>query len=358
MKEQLYIHADNSYLSLQEVIEEKKYHRIFLVCGRAIEHMELKELLDDYRGVVTSFKGFTPNPSYEEIMEGVKAFEKGFFDCIIAVGGGSAIDVAKCIKYYANDALGIDFIAVPTTAGTGSESTEFAVLYVDGEKKSVSHRQCMPDVVVLDGRALETLSDYQRKTTMLDALSHSVESFWSIHSNAESKYKSELALRQILENYKGYIDNDKSANRNMLLAANMAGQAINITKTTVAHAMSYKMTSLYGIAHGHAVGICLLPVWKYMKNHTEKCTDKRGIDYLIKTFCDLDEIWRDYNYSNAIEGYKCILRELELPGVSGKTEDIEVLVNAINVERLSNSPIFWDRKILEMIYLDTITVEG
>ena len=84
--------------------------------------------------------------------------------------------------------------AVPTTAGTGSEATQFAVIYYRGEKQSVSHKSIIPDTVLFDPSSLKTLSLYQRKVGMMDALSHSIESCWSINSTNESKEYSRIAI--------------------------------------------------------------------------------------------------------------------------------------------------------------------
>lgn len=105
--------------------------------------------------------------------------------------------------------------------------------------------------------ALKTLPAYQRKSTMLDALCHAVESFWSVHATAESKAYSRDALKMIRRYAEDYLANCDEGNAGMLLAANTAGKAINLTQTTAGHAMCYKLTSLYGLAHGHAAALCV-----------------------------------------------------------------------------------------------------
>ena len=116
----------------------------------------------------------------------------------------------------------------------------------------------------MDASALKTLPIYQKKSTMMDALCHSIESYWSVNSTEESNKYSKQAIQTILENKDAYLANKDLGNANMLKAAYLAGKAINITQTTAGHAMSYKLTSLYGIAHGHAVAICISKLWEYM----------------------------------------------------------------------------------------------
>ncbi len=125
---------------------------------------------------------YTPNPLYEQVCGGVNLFNKEQCELIVAIGGGSTIDVAKCIKLYCKmDSRinylkqetfdsGITLIAVPTTAGTGSESTRHAVIYYEGVKQSISHTSIIPDYAVLEPSVLKTLPVYQKKCTMLDAL--------------------------------------------------------------------------------------------------------------------------------------------------------------------------------------------
>lgn len=140
------------------------------------------------------FQGFSSNPKYEDVLRGVEAFRAENCDAVVAVGGGSSLDVGKCIKLFARmdpeqDCLaqplqenGVPLAAVPTTAGTGSESTHFAVVYVNGEKRSVASTAALPDLAILDADALDTLPLYQKKCTLLDALCQGIESAWSVRS--------------------------------------------------------------------------------------------------------------------------------------------------------------------------------
>ena len=100
---------------------------------------------------------------------------------------------------------GITLIAVPTTAGTGSESTCHAVIYYEGEKQSISHTSIIPNYAILEPSVLETLPVYQKKCTMLDALCQAIESWWSVNSTEESKEYSRKAILAIKENWEEYI---------------------------------------------------------------------------------------------------------------------------------------------------------
>lgn len=171
---------------LDGFLEGKK---VLLVKDSAYEFLGISDCFDAYPHV--EFAEFTPNPLYEQVVKGVELFNNNKCNCIVAVGGGSTIDVAKCIKLYCKMNPGENFLlqekkdsqiplyAVPTTAGTGSESTKHAVIYYEGSKQSISHESIIPNVVILEPSLLKSLPVYQKKCTMLDALSQAIESFWS-----------------------------------------------------------------------------------------------------------------------------------------------------------------------------------
>lgn len=324
--------------------------KIMLVCDGSIEYLKLNEY---FKGLpeVTRFSDFTPNPQYESVVSGVRLLKQIGADTIIAVGGGSAMDVAKCIKLFSNMNENESFleqrivpnnvrlIAVPTTAGTGSEATRFAVIYYNGEKQSITHETAIPEAILMEPSVLDTLPEYQRKATMLDAFCHGIESFWSVNSTDESREYSKEALRLITEHHPSYLKNESSGNAAMLKAANIAGKAINITQTTAGHAMCYKLTSLYGIAHGHAAALCVSELWPYMIEHTDLCVDPRGKEYLENT---LDEIAKALGFTSDKEAagyFKEFVEKLGLKRPRPNNGDYEILKKSVNPVRLKNHPI-------------------
>ncbi len=366
MTEQRILTADNNYSALDNCFSESGAKKIMLVCDSAMPFLKISRYFDTLEerlniGVL-KFSDFKPNPDYESVAEGVRIFNDSGCDLIVAVGGGSAIDVAKCIKLYSNmDSSenylkqkivpnNIPFIAVPTTAGTGSEATRYAVIYYNGEKQSVSDYSCIPSTVLIDSSVLNTLPEYQKKSTMLDALCHSIESYWSVNSNDESKKFSREALKMILENMEAYLRNEETANRNMQKAAFWAGKAINITQTTAGHAMCYKLTSLYGIAHGHAAALCLSKLFGYMADNTDKCVDSRGRKYLESVFCEIAEIMDKSNAYEASEKLDELLKTLKMSVPSASEEEIAVLKKSVNPVRLKNNPVELDENAIEKIY--------
>ena len=353
----------NSYINIEKILNSNNVKRPLLVCDGAYDLLFVKSYIDSLNYDFTFFSDFTPNPLYEDIIKGVQLFNKNDCDFIISIGGGSAIDVAKCIKLYCkmgNDKpyleqeyfdSGVKHLAIPTTAGTGSESTRFAVCYYEGVKQSVTHESIIPDFAILEPEFLKTLPLYQKKATLLDALCQGIESLWSVNSNDESKEHSILAIKGILANLDAYLNGDKDATERIAVAANYAGKAINITQTTAAHAMSYKITSLYSLAHGHAVAVCLPYVWRYMIENIEKCSDPRGAQHLESVFSTLDELFFVDEHRQAVYRFFRILKllEIDFPKLNSPDE-MDVLVSSVNPTRLKNNPVALDNDAILAIY--------
>ena len=366
MTEQILLKADCHYNELDHYFETNSVKKIFLVCGNSIGKLPLDSYfqnLEKRKGIsVVYFQNFTPNPRYEEVVKGVALFQQSGCDLIAAVGGGSAMDVAKCIKLYSNMEPGENyltqaitpsstkFLAVPTTAGTGSEATRYAVIYYQGEKQSISDESCIPSAVLMDPSVLKTLPDYQRKATMLDALCHGMESFWSVHSTEESRQYSRQAIQKILKNRDSYLQNDASGNAGMLYAANLAGKAINITQTTAGHAMCYKLTSLYGISHGHGAALCVTKLWPYMQAHLERCIDPRGENYIQEIFTEIAHTMGYGSTEEGIAALQTFYDNLKLSSPVPSKQDYDILKHSVNPERLKNNPIALDEDAIDYLY--------
>lgn len=209
----------------------------------------------------------------------------------------------------------------------------------------------------MDASVLKTLPEYQKKATMMDALCHAIESFWSVNSTDKSKDYSRAAIKGVLENMAGYLKNNDSGNAGMLLAANTAGKAINITQTTAGHAMCYKITSLFGCAHGHAAILCDRVLFPWMFENVEKCSDPRGEAYLQAT---LDEIGQAMGCEDAKAGaekLKGIFDNLGLEVPTATAEQFETLKNSVNPVRLKNHPIALDVDTIDALYHEILNGE-
>ena len=361
------IMGDGSIGQLPEILRSLKTRKLMLVCGGSFDKLGVKDILDGSGVPYVRFGGFSPNPTYEQAVDGAEMYRAEGCDAILAIGGGSAMDVAKCIKIYSKTELdrscmptslcdtGVPLVAIPTTAGTGSESTRYAVVYFGGEKMSVTHDSIVPDVAILDPTLLYTLPLYQKKCTLLDALCQAIEAWWSVSSDAESVAYAKEAIELIMANIEGYLESDANATASIMLGSNLAGRAINITRTTAAHAMSYKLTSLYSLPHGHAVAICLPKIWRYMcyslANGGEECTDSRGASHILSVFSDIAEAMGCPDAETAIDKFEDMLESFELGETVRRSErDIDELAGSVNADRLGNNPVRLTGETLYTLY--------
>lgn len=360
------LEASENYTELDSYFREAGGRPVLIVCGRFVLSTKLGKYfgsLEERLGIkAVTFSGFGPNPLYESVAEGVDLFRKGGCGSVVAIGGGSAMDVAKCIKLYSNMDPArnyleqeivpndIRLLAVPTTAGTGSEATRYAVIYYKGAKQSVAHDSCIPSAVLFDASLLRTLPEYQRKSTMMDALCHAIESYWSVNSDEESRQYSRAAIGMILANKDPYLANDDEGNAAMLKAANLAGKAINIAQTTAGHAMCYKLTSIYGISHGHAAALCVSGLFPYMAGNTDKCIDPRGAEYLNGVFKQIAAAMGCSTADEAAGKFGSLLGSLGLAAPEPCEEDYGVLKASVNLVRLKNHPIGLDAETIDKLY--------
>ena len=221
----------------------------------------------------TVFDRVTPNPTVACVREGIALLRAAGADHIVAVGGGSPMDAAKAIATLAVQERGDEEIFaggyaaealpmahVPTTAGTGSEVTPYAILTNDFQqtKTSITSPAMFPRIAFLDGKYMEGLPAAQTVNTALDAFSHAVEGMLSRNATPLSDLLAEACLR-ILYPLLGKTASPLTlAERDALLyASTLAGMAIAHSGTTAVHGMGYYLTYYYSVDHGRANGLLL-----------------------------------------------------------------------------------------------------
>jgi alcohol dehydrogenase len=333
--------------SVEEIIAGLNVKNIFLVRGnqsyiKSGAKKALSSIFKIYN--VVEFSEFSVNPKLNEAEIGFDLFKNNNIDLIIAIGGGSVIDTAKIIKYLAiqKDSVSteIPFIAVPTTAGTGSEATHFTVVYIDGIKHSWADDGLIPNFAIVDSDLLSGQSKYQMAVSGIDAFAQGVESFWSVNSTMESLVYSKKAIKLIWENLANAVNKDKEALIKIAEGSNWAGKAINISKTTAPHALSYQITKEFNLAHGHAVALFLpfFITYNFYLNHKDYYYNKKNERLLIQ----LSNMLGIEDDSSIVEKVKkfitdlCIETDFLKLGIS-KHELIRTFELA-NPERLENNP--------------------
>ena len=319
----------------------------------------------------TRFSGFSPNPKLDEVLRGMAAFRASGAQAILAVGGGSAIDMAKLIAALSPQAESpleilrgakslacpaAPVIAVPTTAGTGSEATHFAVVYVEGRKFSLAHPRMLPKYAVIDPDLTANMPPGLTAASGLDAFSQAVESYWSIHSTDASRSLALKALKLAWSDLEAAVLHPTvEARLAMCRASHLAGRAIQITKTTAPHAISYAITSRFGIPHGHAVAVTLGPLLAFNAGvQPDDNCDPRGAGHVRDK---LREIVQALGCSNAGEACAAIRAKMEKIGCASTlsklgiegTENLGFLCDEVNLERLANNPRRLTRPALEAI---------
>lgn len=222
-----------------------------------------------------------PNPDVAELKALYEAFwrDPGAGEVLVAVGGGSAIDTAKALMV-GTESGGFDelvralaagrgfvparcktLIAVPTTAGTGSEVTPWATVWDRGAQKKYSLHlpQTWPAIALIDPELMLSLPASVTLQSGLDALSHALESIWNVNANPLSDTFAVAAVHDILDALPQLMArlDDKDLRARMALAALKAGMAFSNTRTALAHSISYEMTLRYGLPHGIA---CSFPL--------------------------------------------------------------------------------------------------
>jgi alcohol dehydrogenase class IV len=352
--------GDDSITALSQLLSAQKL--VFIVHGGTYQKSDLKRTIDSLPIETFCFSGFSSNPKYEEVKEGVCHFKQKKYDCILSVGGGSAIDTAKNILLFTsqeNDQFNesVFHIAIPTTAGTGSESNCNSVMYKNGVKQSISNEFILPEYAFLLPALISSLPEYQKKSTFSDAFCQCIESIWAVDSNDESVEYASKGLTLLIENMDLYFSGDKQVYEKILLGANYSGRAINISKTTAAHAMSYKPSSLYGIAHGHSVSIFLPLIFDYVIDNIDSARNDSVNSPELWLRSRLDIISSIINHGDSDYYYTSeLIKQILYKMMNYKTVkcnseyELKELVSSVNPERLNNNPVQLDKQTIEFIY--------
>lgn len=323
------------------------------IFGRLYQHFDCVEFTD-----------YTPNPYIEEAMAGASLFKTENCEAILTVGGGSTLDIAKLISVFEahqgqehelstgkikpRNQL-VPLIAVPTTSGSGSEATHFAVVYVNQEKYSLAHPELLPDRIILDASLTKTLTGAAYWTPVFDAVCQAIESYWSAGATNLSQSYSKKAIEHawpILTKMCSPDDHDRNL---LMLASHYAGRAINISKTTAPHALSYTLTTAYGIPHGNAVALFLGSFFEL----NVSLANSSGVnpvanDVILQRIDELLKLLGDVPLDDFASRWAQFMKKRQLiysftdVGITSD-EEIEMLLDKVNLERLGNHPVHLSR---------------
>ncbi|MCB0307879.1 MAG: iron-containing alcohol dehydrogenase [Bdellovibrionales bacterium] len=326
---------------LRKLIDTHKWAHIKLFHGSSSFskypfHADLEKLLREAK-----VESYTVKPSdlnVETISKIVRQAKTKHWDAVVAIGGGSVIDMAKIISFLVRRDVSIEaylkcsarnvdipkqtilgasvgrsndkasgafrskrfavenvskstlsvsseeiiwpFIAIPTTFGTGSESTQFATFYRNQQKQSMDHPSLMPSIAILDSHWTTHLKGITFSSVLMDAFVQAIESYWSANATDESLY---FATQAILA-FAFFFENEDCLNPSiqqrmaLLLGSNASGRAIQLTKTTACHALSYPMTAHFGVPHGIAVFLTMPGLFHFILKANDPKKLRSNID--------------------------------------------------------------------------------
>ncbi len=367
--------ATGSVDELARIVEETGVRTALLFTGGSSYSSSGAEGIIDsmLRGVgVTRISDVAPNPTLDAVEHAVSVANAVSPELIIAVGGGSVIDLAKSVRVLAAQPAtprevvlgggrgiehhGVPLVAIPTTAGTGSEVTHFSVVYVDGTKFSLTHDWIRPDHAIVDPALTYSLPPRITAATGLDALSQAIESFWNVRSTEASTELAEHAMRLAYANLYDAVHRPSPTSRQaMSEASTTAGRAIDITTTTAPHALSYTLTSDFDVPHGNAVAIFLGAVLEFNAGVTDDdCNDPRGPAHVAERITTIVDMLGASSPSDARHRIESLVADLGLPSTlsavgAGAPADRRTIARSVNAERLAGNPRTFTKTQLEQL---------
>jgi alcohol dehydrogenase class IV len=347
---------------LRDILTDLRPARVLVVgSARALRTPDASAML--HGNYVEWFSGFAPNPSLEHVLAGSSMRIRLNPDLIVAIGGGSAIDTAKLVRLLPGDrgsALRLlterrelstepnpPLVAIPTTAGSGSEVTRFATLYVDSVKMSLDDPVVAPQYALVDPELLRTCPTRLSYSCAFDTFCHAVESYWSKRSTPHSRMLAYDALRGVVDvlTHDLSVMGDEERAR-LAEAATHGGQAIDLTRTTSAHAFSYRLTARFNVPHGVACMLNLLWLIDYNLEHVAS-VDPTPIRESLRTLTAA--LRPSQQVANPSDAIRAMLSRSGFPdhlrcyGVS--SGDVPDLVDAgLASSRSENNPVSIDRE--------------
>ena len=334
------VFGENAFASLTDKIAGRPY--CLVTYSDAAIFAQLEANLAKTAGpAAVVIRNVEPNPSYPALGAACRLFGEASVSpaVIVALGGGSVMDTAKVlaaagddfsrVQDYVEGRRGFDvlrhlpIIAVPTTAGTGSEVTSWATVWDTENKKkySLARPNLYPESAIIDPRLMLGVPRGLTVSTGLDALSHALESIWNVNSNPVSTNHAVFAAREVIEclpRLSRDLDNVELRSR-MARASLFAGLAFSNTKTALAHSLSYHLTLHHGVVHGIACSFSLPAVMRSVIGRSADCDAalsrifgsdlEASVDRLAATLTQLGVSMRATDYGLAHEEWLNVIDE-------------------------------------------------
>ena len=346
--------GEGRFQQLDSILEELGLERCVIACGRHFAPTA-EELRRHNSRILAVFGEVEQNPQLSGVIETARLAREVKADAVIGIGGGSSIDTAKfaaaialgegeAIEYYHGErpfpAERLSIVAVPTTAGTGSEVTQVSVVSHGSEKRTTNNPVFMPRVAIVDPELMRSVPPRTTMNTGLDALAHALEGYWSKNHQPISDLMAVEAVRTILENLEtAYTDGgNMEARASMAYASLLGGLSFALPKTAACHACSYPLSEDYHLPHGEACAFTL--------------------DSFVRINADerLEMLCRKVGLSGTEELAERIARLKELAGLRRRLSDLgEVDLDKLSHDcavhgLMANNPVPMDEKALRAMF--------
>ena len=355
----------NSIEDIKKFINEKNFKKIFILCGKkSFLNSGAEPIFKEISNLkkIKLFYKSSELPILEELIEIIKDIRNFGPDLILAIGGGTIMDYAKIANVvdirpdlaklienysYPFKKKYSHLAAIPTTAGSGAEVTSNAVIYVNGIKHSFESDLLIPDKFFLVPEFIISAPHKIKASAGFDAIAQALESLVSKKSNDQSIDYAVESLKVSTNSYINFLNDPNLKNATeMSIAANLAGKAISISKTTAPHATSYPFTSLFDISHGHAVGLFFEKFFRFNHNNLDK--SETTFD-LKKRFDLIFDLFNVQNIDDFCTKISLIKKQANLEDDITKlnidiNKSSENIIKGINLLRLGNNPVKIDGK--------------
>lgn len=359
---------------LKRFIKQKNFKRIFLITGKnsfnksGAKKIVIPILKSKIVNIYFKKLNFPELNELKQISRQVNQFNP---DLILAIGGGAVIDYAKIARLNIDisnlkkkitfpdklDKLQKKFklAAIPTTAGSGAEVTENAVIYIKDKKYSVEGKAVKPDYFFLIPEFILNSSRIIKSSAGFDAISQAIESLLSNKSTKQSVAYAKQSLKLSLKNFINFVNKPNFENTmKMSIAANLSGKAISISKTTAPHALSYPFTAHFGIPHGQAVSLTLNDFLKFnyenLKYSVSSFDLQKRYEIIfnlanVKNISEIDLLLNNIKINTGLEN------NFQKLGVS-INKDYRRILSGVNIQRLKNNPIKLNKDDIKKILLN------
>ncbi|MGL5099428.1 MAG: iron-containing alcohol dehydrogenase [Fusobacteriaceae bacterium] len=341
---------------LPEILKENNSNHVFLISDRVLESIGVVKKIQDIieaGGIkCTTYLDVIPNPTIEIVNEAAALYTSQGATSIVALGGGSPLDVAKAVGVLTKfggkitDYEGLNkvpgliapIIAIPTTAGTGSEVTASSVItdVSRNYKFSIVSYETLPKYAVLDPELIMTAPKSIASSCGVDALIHAIEAYLSKNASPFSDSMAEKAMELIGENLRNFVADrtNVEAACGMMAGSTFAGISFAWARLGNVHAMSHPVSAFYHVPHGVANSVLLPTVMEY-----NSITDKGRYEKIYNYICQRKNVIENFKPAMLIEELKKLNADLKIPKSLSELGVKEDMIEAMSIDAMKSGNV-------------------